>query len=395
MSSSDRPDLLLTYDFPPMGGGIARMMAEVAGRYPPPGLVVSTGIPKEARDRAQEERVRVHRVRVPAERLRTLGGLRRWTDEGLSLVKRYRPGFVWAGNIRPAATVAVRLFRTTKVPYGLIAYGGDLVALGRKAESSRWQRWRLRRELGGAAALVAISDWTAERLVELGRAVGLEDLAPRVHVVPLGSDPRTFRPDRAPASLSRRLGLPEGRWLLTVGRLVPHKGVDVALEALLLLSAEVPALRYAVVGGGPERERLEAKARALGIAERVHWLGEVPDDDLPPLYAMAEVYVGLSREEGIGVEGFGIALVDASASGRPVVAGRSGGTAAAVHDGITGLLVDPTSPGAAARAIGTLLAEPERARAMGAAGRHLVERDLNWKRVARDLARISRAAQSA
>jgi len=394
MSSSDRPDLLLTYDFPPMGGGIARMMAEVAGRYPPPGLVVSTGIPKEARDRALEERVRVHRLRVPAERLRTLGGLRRWTDEGLSLVQRYRPCFVWAGNIRPAATVAVRLARSAKVPYGLIAYGGDLVALARKAETSRWQRWRLRRELGSAAALVAISDWTAERLLGLGRSVGLPELEARLHVVPLGSDPKVFRPDRETGGLRRRLGLPDGRWLLTVGRLVPHKGVDVALEALLLLSAEVPELRYAIAGGGPERERLEAKAKALGLEQRVHWLGQVSDADLPLLYSMAEIYVGLSREEGIGVEGFGIALVDASASGRPVVAGRSGGIGSAVHDGVTGLLVDPTSAGAAARAIGTLLAEPERARAMGVAGRHLVERDLNWKRVARDLARISRAAQS-
>jgi len=387
MSSSDRPDLLLTYDFPPMGGGIARTMLEVARHYPDPGLVVSTGTTRELGD--PEGVKSVHRLQVPSERLRSLPGLGRWTREVLPLVPRYRPPFVWVGNIRPAATVALRVKRLAKVPYGLIVYGGDLLKLARKARASPLQRWRIRRELSQASALVAISDWTATKLGSLARSVGARDIESRLHTVLLGSDPDRFR-----SAAPDRLALPAGRWLLSVGRLVPHKGVDVALEAFVLALAKVPDLRFAIVGDGPERDRLVARARSLGCPERVHWLGAVPDAHLPALYAMAEVYVGLSREEGAEAEGFGLALVDASAASRPIVAGRSGGIASAVRDGETGLLVDPTSATEAARAIAGLLADPDRAVAMGAAGRRLVERHLNWTRVAADLARISRAARS-
>ena len=86
-----------------------------------------------------------------------------------------------------------------------------------------------------------------------------------------------------------RYGLDGGPWMLTVARLVPHKGMDVALEVLGRLAARHPDLRYAIAGDGPDRERLARCAAEHGVADRVQFLGLVPEELLPPLYAAAAV----------------------------------------------------------------------------------------------------------
>jgi phosphatidylinositol alpha-1,6-mannosyltransferase len=185
-----------------------------------------------------------------------------------------------------------------------------------------------------------------------------------------------------------RYGLGEGRWLLSVARLTRHKGIDTALRALALLAAEFPDLRYAVVGVGEEQEALQEEARELGVGDRVRFLTEVPDRDLPALYNLAEVYLGVSRLLEQRVEGFGISLVEASACGVPVVAGRSGGIPEAVRDGETGILVDAERPEAVAEALRRLLDDAGLRRRLGQAGRRAVESFYNWDRVATDLRRL-------
>ena len=140
-----------------------------------------------------------------------------------------------------------------------------------------------------------------------------------------------------------------------------------------------------LVHGASYFERLVA---SCGVGDAVRFLGFVPDDELPALYNAVDLYVGVSRRFDLMAEGFGIALVEASASGLPVVGGRSGGVPDAVRDGETGLLVDPDDPGAVAHAITRLLGDAELRRRMGAAGRRAVETYYNWDRVARDLRRI-------
>ena len=122
--------------------------------------------------------------------------------------------------------------------------------------------------------------------------------------------------------------------------------------------------------------RSQAEARELGVADRVRFLTDVPDRDLPALYNGAEVYLGVSRLMEQRVEGFGISLAEASACGVPVVAGRSGGIPEAVRDGETGVLVDAERPEAVAEALGRLLDDPALRARLGAAGRRAVETSL-------------------
>ena len=143
-----------------------------------------------------------------------------------------------------------------------------------------------------------------------------------------------------------------------------------------------------MVGTGEELDALAAEARDLGVADRVRFLADVPDSDLPALYNRAELYLGLSRMMQQRVEGFGISLAEASACGVPVIAGRTGGIPAAVRDGETGMLVDAEEAGAVATAIERLLNDPPLRARLGAAGRRAVETHYNWDRVTADLRRI-------
>ena len=243
--------------------------------------------------------------------------------------------------------------------------------------------------------MVANSEWTARLAAEVLSALDL-DPTDRIRVVPLGSDPAVFRPGLDSAAVLARYRIrPSRARLLTVARLVPHKGIDMAIAALAELRDRVPGLNYLVVGQGPDRARLDGLVASQNLGDMVQFLDRVPDEDLPAVYGLADLYLGLSREEGLDVEGFGIALTDAAASGVPVIGGRSGGTGAAVLDGETGLLVDATEPGPVVTAVLSLLADPSRRRALGEGGRRWVERDRNWDRVVRDLQAISRSVATA
>jgi len=186
----------------------------------------------------------------------------------------------------------------------------------------------------------------------------------------------------------RKYGLDGGPWLLTVARLDFHKGIDTVIRALPAIRAAVPAARYAVAGIGSTQGALEALVAELGLGDAVRLLGFVPDDELPALYNAADVFVLVSRRYDLLVEGFGIAIVEASASGLPVIASRSGGIPEAVREGETGLLVDPDDAAAVGATAIRLLGDEGLRHRMGAAGREAVERYYNWDRVAADLIRI-------
>jgi phosphatidylinositol alpha-1,6-mannosyltransferase len=123
------------------------------------------------------------------------------------------------------------------------------------------------------------------------------------------------------------------------------------------------------------------------VADRARFVTGVPDTDLPLLYNCAEIYLGLSRPEELLIEGFGISLSEASASGLPVIAGRLGGMPDAVRDGVTGTLVDSTDVRQVVAAVRSLVDNGELGRRLGQAGRKAVEEYFNWDRVTADVRR--------
>jgi glycosyltransferase involved in cell wall biosynthesis len=185
--------------------------------------------------------------------------------------------------------------------------------------------------------------------------------AARCAVVPLGIDAERFAradPRRIAATRARY----DAPLLLFVGRLRYYKGLHVLLDAMPSVRGEL-----LIGGGGPERERLESQAARLGIAAHVHFLGDIPDDDLPALFRSADVFVMPAH---LRAEALGLAQIEALASGLPCVSTELGtGTSFANRHGETGLVVPPGDPPALAAALNTLLADPDLRRRFGAAGR--------------------------
>jgi len=176
--------------------------------------------------------------------------------------------------------------------------------------------------------------------------------------VPLGTDPEQFRPGIDTHAVRARYNVNGGAWVLTVARLEPYKGVDMALRAVAQCRKDGLNLNYLVVGTGKKRKEYRKLAEELNIASHVRFVGNVPEAELPAVFNIANAYVGVSRRaDGSRVEGFGVALAEASACGLPVIAGQSGGLAEAVRDGETGLVVNPEDPDAVAAALKRLIGD--------------------------------------
>ena len=286
------------------------------------------------------------------------------------------------GNVRPAGYAVWWAARRTGAPYVIYVYGGDLLRERAKARRSGIKRWTARHLFGESAGVVAISEWSAALARDIMREVGVRR-PPPVAGIPLGTDPLFFRPTRDTGELRRRWGVGDAPLVLTVARLVPHKGQDIALRALAVLAPDFPRLRYAVIGTGEDAARLRGLATELGVQDQVIWAGGLSDEEIAEAYATATLYVGLSRiDQAINAEGFGISFVEAAASGVPSVAGNSGGVPSAVRAGETGILVEPTDVKAAVGAVRSLLTDVERRKRMGYAARQAVEAYYNWDRVA-------------
>lgn len=358
------------------------MMGELALRYPPQSLVVSTGAYENSALSDQRFPQPIDRVGIRATRLRTIQGLALWTLRARRLAKQWNPGFVWCAELKPAGYPAQWL---GGIPYGVVLHGTELLLIEEKIRRSGFKRRTAGGILGRAAVLVANSRWTADLAREV---LAMLELHVPVETVPLGTTPDHFRPGIDTSGVLAKYGLYGGPWLLTVARLEWHKGIDTMMRALPAIRAAHPEARYAIAGVGDRLPQLEELRETLGLGDAVRFLGAVPDDELPALYNAADLYVGISRRHELLVEGFGISLVEASACGLAVVGGRSGGVPDAVREGETGILVDPYNPAAVAAGVSELLSDPERRKKLGAAGRRAVESYYNWDRVANDIIRI-------
>lgn len=241
---------------------------------------------------------------------------------------------------------------------------------------------RLRdRLLAQVDLLVPVSHYTAGLLHDRGVSPD------RTHVLPNGTDPEHFRPlDGAP--LRQRLGLEARPVLLTVGRLVPRKGIDTVLRALPTIAEAVPDVAYLVVGTGPDQSRLTRIAERHHVRDRVRFVGQLGHDRLPLYYSAADLFVMPARTSPPDVEGFGLVFLEANACGTPVIGARTGGIPDAIRDGDTGLLVPPADPDALAEAAVRVLTTPTLADALGRQGRHRVVNEANWDAIVERLSTI-------
>jgi glycosyltransferase involved in cell wall biosynthesis len=210
-------------------------------------------------------------------------------------------------------------------------------------------------------------------------------------VIHCGIDPEVFRP---PETSRPRSGAPLR--LVCVGTLHEVKGQHVLIAACRRLAQRGLDFRCDLVGDGPDRSRLERQARGAGLGERVRFLGSLTRDQVAVRLRDADVAVVPSVPTRDGRrEGIPVALMEAAASGKPVVASRLSGIPEAIEDGAQGLLVPPGDAEALAGALAALAADPALRRRLGAAARDRMLREFDLASNARVLAARFRGESAA
>ena len=194
-----------------------------------------------------------------------------------------------------------------------------------------------------------------------------------VVVIPNGVDCREFHPNWNKEKLKEELGV-EGDVILCVSRLSYRKGIHVLLNSMRILSQRRKDARLIVVGEGEMGLFLRTQAKLLDIEDKVRFTGYVPDEELPKFFGLADVFVLPS----ITAEAFGIVLLEAMASGRPVVTTRVGGIPEVVEGSGCGILVDPGDEQMLADAILLLLEDKGLREELGRRGREVAEDTYSW-----------------
>lgn len=357
--------LLINSEYPPIGGGAGNASANLAQALARRGLEVTVLTARfgDLPRKEQQGGVRVVRVASMRRRADRSGALEQGSFmvagslSAMGVVRRWRPDVVLAFFGVPGGAVALFLRLAFGLPYLVSLRGGDVPGF-RPYDFATYHRlmgplirWVWRR----AHSVVANSGGLRQLAQAFDDRVAIE-------IIPNGVD-------------LQRYDVPAREWdpaqLLFVGRVVYQKGLDLVLGAL----AELQQLRWTLVvaGDGPLREALQAQAESLRMGERLRFAGWLGRDDLLREYRNANLFVFPSRHEGMPN-----AVLEAMASGLPVIASHIAGNEELVVPGETGMLVPANDVAALRQALGALIPDGVQRAAMGAAGRKRVAEHYTW-----------------
>jgi glycosyltransferase involved in cell wall biosynthesis len=286
--------------------------------------------------------------------------------EGLDLIHSQ---FGWPGGLGGSLAA-----RAAGVPL-LVSFRGMDIQISRELNYGLMRRPEHRLLIPVLTTRPDLALFASEYMRRLGESLGADPA--RTAVILHGVDVEKFRPATDRIGLRRHLLESDEPLLLSVSRLIPLKGVDVTLKALSRLR-ESNRFTFVVCGIGPELARLKSLAFDLQISDRVQFLGQLPRNVIPDYFSACDVFV-----HGGWMEAAGNVVLEAMASGRPVVSTDCGGPAEYCPHGEAGFIVPVNDDAALAKRIASLLDNPSAADAMGARGRQHVEENLDRRGSAR------------
>jgi phosphatidylinositol alpha-1,6-mannosyltransferase len=366
MPTPAMPLAVLTHEFFPYRGGIAVYVEETARAAAAAGYAVTVYAPDKPELRAKTWPFEVRPVAMRGSlgwgcRLALARQIRTHFDElEKSLVWLPEPG---------ALLTAMYLNILGKLPAKklvLTLHGSEILRFAGRPH----RHWLFQKLLNRAERVGVVSEFNRELLHKHFRVA-------EEKIVVVSGALRSDFPNIMPQRQVKAPGAPVT--LLTVGRVHPRKGQLCVLEALAKMNPHPKsALEYLIAGPVVNRayqDELESLAQTCGVA--VKFLGNVPDAELPALYARADIFIMTPVPHGPSIEGFGLVYLEAAAAGLPVIAHRTGGVAEAVRDGVTGLVVSPEDRAELGAAIRLLGDDPAKRIQLGEAGRARV-RELSW-----------------
>ena len=199
--------------------------------------------------------------------------------------------------------------------------------------------------------------------------------------IPNGVDVEKLKPNKNKNKFKKELNIKDEKILLSICNLVERKGLDTVIKALHQVSQKIPNIIYFIIGKGPEKENLVNLVNQLNLSEKVRFINYVSDEDLANFYNICDIFVLMSRtiKERAGIEGFGVVYIEASYFGKPVIGGKSGGTADSIINGVTGYRIEPANQKELANKIVKLLKDASLRKKFGNHGKKRVKSKLLWK----------------
>ncbi|MDO8744648.1 MAG: glycosyltransferase family 4 protein [Candidatus Brocadiaceae bacterium] len=377
--SSKKISLLITNDFPPFVSGISTVFYQIWKRLPSDRIMILAPNSPGCDEFDKRESFHIIRKKIPTGESGKAKLLKMALNifYALYYTRKYNIGKLHCGQILsvgPAGLVCKKLFG---VKYSVYVYGSETIRFGNSQMISRL----MKKVIEEAEELVPNSEFT---LLEYERwGVPREKM---VTIVP-GVDSVFFHPQDKSQHLIEKYSLRDKQVIMTVGRLDERKGHDMVIRAMTQLTKRFPDVVYMIVGKGREEQRLKSLADNLKLQDHVIFTGFVADESLPDYYNLCDIFVLPNRETESNdqlkgdYEGFGVVFLEASACGKPVIAGNSGGSCEAVVDGITGLMVDPRSEDDIAHTIERILEDKSFAGRLGMAGRNRAKKEFDWQHI--------------
>ncbi len=361
--------LCITNDFGPRAGGIETFVIGLIERLPHGSVIVYTSAQDNAHDydRTWLEEYGVEVLRDKAKILLPTPGVSFCVK---SLIRDRSIKTVFFGAAAPLGILSKGLRRAGVQHIVALTHGHEVW----------WSRiwpftWAMRRISQQVDHLTYLGDFTQRAIA---KAISPSAAQAMVKIAP-GIDTNHFAPIDA-THLRQQLGISEKKIIVSVGRLVHRKGQDTLIEAMPEIIESIPNAHIVMIGEGPYRAYLENRSKALGVAEKVTFIGRIQYADLPRYICTGDIFVMPSRSRlaGLEVEGLGIVYLEASACGLPVIAGNSGGAPDAVLEGKTGLVVDGRSTHDVAQAVIELLRDKQRCQELGDNGRQWIIKEWRW-----------------
>jgi glycosyltransferase involved in cell wall biosynthesis len=275
----------------------------------------------------------------------------------------------------PNGPVALLLAKHFRLPIVVTLHGSDIFF----SLKNSCIGWFARQVFRYASVVTACSPDLRAGAIKLGSP------ASRVQLLPWGADPDVFSPNRNIAKIREKHGLSTDiPILLSLGRLVRKKGLKYLIQAMPMILSAQPKTVLLIAGNGPEKNSLQNLTHKLGVQESIQFIGEIEWQDVPDYLALTDVFAVPSiHDEHGNLDGLPTTILEAMASGCPIVATDVAGIPLVIQHEYNGLLVPEAQPEALANAIIMLLNNPDLALRYGLISRNRVIGELNWQQIAK------------
>ena len=381
---SDRRSLLIPGDFPPVVSGIATYFNEIWQNFSSDSCYILAPKDKGWKDFDSTSPLNIIRCKIPtgdSAKDKFIKGILHtiWT---FFLHIKYNFKIIHCGQVLSSGITGWVMKKLFGIPYIIYVYGSETFRFG----NNRLLIEMIKIFLLNAERIIPNSRFTKEEFLELG----IPD--EKFDVVTPGVDTSRFFPAPKDKSLMKKYNLSEKYVLMTVARLDERKGHDYVIRAIADLKNDYPNIVYLIVGKGREEQNLRSLVMKMDVEDQVIFCGYVSDEDLPKYYNLSDTFILLNRQSTDNeqlrgdYEGFGIVFLEASACGKPVIAGNYGGIADAIEDQKSGYIIDGTDLNTVTNTIRSLIENVNKRNTIGQYGLNRARRSFDWKTISKQIA---------